>query len=67
MNIILNNNEESFDANELTINQILNIKKYSFRMLVIKINNNLVAKDKYDSQLVKDGDKLDIIHLMSGG
>jgi|LSQX01.1.fsa_nt_gb thiamine biosynthesis protein ThiS len=36
-------------------------------MLVIKLNGALIAKELYDSTLVKEGDTLDVIHLISGG
>ncbi|MDP4281813.1 MAG: sulfur carrier protein ThiS [Bacteroidota bacterium] len=67
MNIILNNNQESFEGDRLTVNEILKAKKFSFKMLVIRINGKLVKKDEYDTAIVNDGDKLDVIHLVSGG
>lgn len=36
-------------------------------MLVIKLNGTLIPKNHYDSTLVKEGDTLDVIHLISGG
>lgn len=67
MNITLNNNPESFEADVLSISDILKIKNFTFKMLVIKINNNLVSKNEYDSAMVHDGDDVKIIHLISGG
>lgn len=67
MKIILNNTETEFNENELTIRDILNLKKYTFKMLVIKINGTLIKKENYDSYIVKNNDKVDIIHLISGG
>lgn len=68
MKIILNNEPLSIEnADELTIQQILELKKYSFRLLVIKVNGKLIAKDQYQRHFVKDGDDVMILHLMSGG
>jgi sulfur carrier protein len=67
MNIILNNRPESFEQSELTINQLLELKKFTFKMLVIKVNGELVKKDEYDSFLIKAGDDVNILHLISGG
>ena len=64
--IILNNNTEYFDKN-MTINELLTYKKFTFKMLVISINGNLVKRDEYDSSIVKEGDNVSIIHLISGG
>jgi thiamine biosynthesis protein ThiS len=36
-------------------------------MLVIKVNNQLVKKAEYDSTMVKDGDDVMVLHLISGG
>ena len=69
MKINLNNNEETLntDKDVLSINEIRELKKFSFTRLVVKVNNILVKKIRYDEPIVKDGDKVDIIHLISGG
>jgi len=67
MNITLNNRPETFNQVELTINELLKEKNFSFKMLVIKVNGVLVKKDKYDSYIVKDGDDVTVLHLVSGG
>ncbi|MGE0090293.1 MAG: sulfur carrier protein ThiS [Bacteroidales bacterium] len=67
MNIIVNNNPESFKQNELTINQLLKLKNFTFKMLVIKVNGELVKKAEYDSFVIKEGDDVNVLHLISGG
>ena len=67
MNITLNNRPQYFEAERLAIAEILKLKKFSFRMLVIKVNGKLVKKNQYASQEVVDGDDVQIIHLISGG
>ncbi len=67
MLITLNNNTESFNADQLNITEILAIKNYSFKLIIVKLNNLLINKPEYESVQVKDGDDLKIIHLMSGG
>ncbi|OGU64272.1 MAG: thiamine biosynthesis protein ThiS [Stygiobacter sp. RIFOXYC12_FULL_38_8] len=69
MKITLNNNIEVIETSEdrLTINQLLQIKKYSFKNLVVKINGELVKRDSYDQAKFKEGDKVDVIHMISGG
>jgi len=34
---------------------------------VVKINGTLIRKPEYDTSTVKDGDVVEIIHLISGG
>lgn len=67
MNITLNNKPESFDQDSLSISEVLKVKRFTFKLLVIKINGKLIRKPEYDSSFVKDGDDLQIIHMISGG
>ena len=67
MTIQLNNREEKFDKDSLSISEMIDLKKFSFRMKVIKINGNLILKDRYDSTFIKDGDCVQMLYLMSGG
>jgi len=67
MTVTLNNRTESFDFDTLTISEILKIKNFTFKQLVIKINGQLIKKHSYSEAVIKNGDKVDIIHLISGG
>jgi len=67
MRIILNNNPEEFEQELLTVNELLKVKTFTFRMLVVKINGTLVKKDEYDSALIRDKDDVMVLHLVSGG
>ncbi len=67
MIITLNNNTEIFDAEQLTIADILKIKTYSHHDLIIKINSVLFKHENYHEMVVNDGDFVEIIHLFHGG
>ena len=67
MKIILNDREEYFDSESITVSELLILKKLSFKMRIVKINGTLIQKDSYDNAYVKDGDKVQILYLMSGG
>ena len=67
MKIILNNNPELFDRDQCTVNELLKLKNFTFKMLIIKINGNLVKKEEYATTLVRDGDDVNVLHLISGG
>jgi len=67
MNILLNNRPEAFDAYELSIAEIMQRKSFHFKLLVVKLNGVLIDKRDYASTLVREGDDLMIIHLVSGG
>jgi thiamine biosynthesis protein ThiS len=67
MNIILNNREESFNSESLTVRELLKEKNFTFKMLVVKINGTLVKKVEYDNAVINDGDNVIVLHLVSGG
>ena len=67
MTLTLNNRIENFDFEVLTITELLKIKNYTFKFLVIKINGQLIKKNNYSEAEISEGDKVDIIHMISGG
>ena len=67
MNIILNNRPDEFDLEEMTVEQMLQIKKFSFKMRVVKINGQYIRKENYSTSVIKDGDNVQMLYLMSGG
>lgn len=67
MIITLNNQSESFDQDTLNIAELLKLKNFTFKALVIKINGRLVKKSDYPDAYIHSGDKVDVIHLISGG
>jgi sulfur carrier protein len=67
MKILLNNRPEEFDFENLTVSEMLQLKRFTFRMRIIKINGRLVSKDKYDSTPICEGDDVQLLYLMSGG
>ncbi|MCG8411546.1 MAG: sulfur carrier protein ThiS [Bacteroidales bacterium] len=67
MKITLNNRIELFEQNKITISELLKLKKFTFKMLVIKVNGELVKKNNYNTFEINDGDNITVLHLVSGG
>ena len=67
MKILLNNREEEFKTDVLSIGKMIELKKFSFRMRIIKVNGVLIPREKYDSTFIQDGDNVLMLYLMSGG
>jgi thiamine biosynthesis protein ThiS len=67
MKILLNNREEEFNRDAMSVNEMLLLKKFSFKMRVIKINGILVTRENYDTTFIHDGDNVQMLYLMSGG
>jgi thiamine biosynthesis protein ThiS len=67
MKIILNNREEEFKRDSMSVNEMLVLKKFTYKMRIIKINGNLISKEKYDTTIINNGDEVQMLYLMSGG
>jgi thiamine biosynthesis protein ThiS len=67
MKIVVNNSDEVIKVERLTVSELLKIKNFTFRMLVVKINGKLIRKDEYDGTVINDGDDVMVLHLVSGG
>jgi thiamine biosynthesis protein ThiS len=67
MEIFLNNKNETFDKDALTVTQLLEIKRFTFKMIIVKINGKLIKKENYKTAVINDGDNVNVIHLISGG
>ncbi|MBK7133133.1 MAG: sulfur carrier protein ThiS [Bacteroidales bacterium] len=67
MKIVLNNRDEEFNQDSITVSEMLLMKKFSFRMRIIKINGNLITKEAYDTTVINNGDNVQMLYLMSGG
>jgi len=65
--ISLNNRKEEFGMNTISVGEMLKLKKFTFKLRIIKINGVLVSKENYDSTIIHDGDDVQMIYLMSGG
>ncbi len=67
MKILLNNNNEHFESESMTISELLKVKNFTFKMLIVKINGTLVKKSDYETATIADGDDVNVLHLISGG
>ncbi len=67
MHITLNNKEEKFDCNSMTVSRLLEEKKFTFPYFVVKVNGKVVKKEEYGSTSIGEGDDVKVIHMMAGG
>ncbi len=67
MKITLNNRSEEIDRDTLTIQELIDYKNFTFKLLVTKINNQLIKKDERKTASIKDGDTVVVLHMVSGG
>ena len=67
MKILLNNREEEFEGDTMTISEMIEIRKFSFKMRIIKINGKFISGENYKNIMIRDGDDVQMLYLMSGG
>lgn len=67
MEITLNNEPLIVGAESITVEKLLELKKYTFRLRIVKINGRIVDRDSYAREVINDGDTVQVIYLMSGG
>lgn len=65
--MILINGKKHTWTEKLTVQEILDIKKYTFPKIIVKINGRLIPKHEYASTLIYDEDEVQVIHLLAGG
>ena len=61
-------NQRNMDLYEgMTLKSLIKDLKYSFPTLMVKVNGELVPKEKYEETRIRDGDDINIIHPIAGG
>ena len=66
MSLKVNGDDFPFREN-LSIEDILREKKYTYALKTVFLNGVRVPPMQYPSKKVADGDEVQVIHLMSGG
>jgi sulfur carrier protein len=64
--IEVNGHRVEYVKNE-NVKQLLMRMKYSFPLVVTKINDEVIPRNKYSDTIIPDNSKISIIHMISGG
>lgn len=67
MEITLNNEPLIIGAESITVEKLLELKKYTFRLRIVKINGRILDRESYAREVINNGDTVQVIYLMSGG
>lgn len=51
----------------MTVSDVLKAMNYSFKLLIVKINDNMIKREDFPTTEVPAGADVKVIHLMSGG
>ena len=66
MSILVNSRKVEWIKEE-TIKDLLKRMKYTFPLVIVKINKKIIPRSKYSETIVPDNSKIDVIHMISGG
>ncbi|MBN1317341.1 MAG: sulfur carrier protein ThiS [Anaerolineales bacterium] len=64
--IKVNNREVEWWEN-MTIRDMLKEQKYTSPRIVVKVNDQVIRKQDWDTYTINDGDTVKAIHLIAGG
>ena len=64
--IEVNGREVKYVESE-TVKQLLKRMKFTFPLVVVKINGKLVPRNKFSDVFVSGDSKISVIHMISGG
>lgn len=67
MKIILNNKIEEFEQQSFSVNELLQIKKFTYKMILVKVNGKIIEEKDYDIVRISEGDNVMVIHFFAGG
>jgi thiamine biosynthesis protein ThiS len=67
MEILLNNRKETIDKDEIMLEELIRHKNFTFKLLVTKVNDRLVKKEERNNFIIRHGDEVQILHMISGG
>ena len=51
----------------LTVALLLERCKYTFPLIIVKVNGKYIPKEKYKDTLIMDNDDIQVIHSIAGG
>ena len=66
MSITVNGKKIDFVKDETVKNLLIRVK-YSFPLVVVKINNKVIPRSKFSEVVIPDNSNISVIHMISGG
>ena len=66
MSIEVNGRNVEWMENE-SVKELLKRMKYTFPLVVVKINNKLIPRNDFPEVIVPNNSKIAVIHMISGG
>jgi len=65
--ILVNNRDELEWENGLTVAALLERFRYTFPLVIVKIDGEVVPREQYPARTIPDGANVQVIYLIAGG
>lgn len=65
--ITLNGKDLNEDFGEISVTDLLIKMKYTYPMLIVRVNGRVIQEESFKDTLIKNGDRVEAIHLVAGG
>jgi sulfur carrier protein len=66
MDLLINGEEKSF-ADSLSLAQLVELLGMKGDRVAVELNREIVPRTQWSNTLLKDGDRLEIVHFVGGG
>lgn len=67
MQLTVNFSPETYEDRSLSVAELIAKKRWTFPLIIARINGKLVAREAYATTSLSDGDEVELYHLVSGG
>lgn len=67
MQILINGNLKQFESTSMTVAGLVNELKAAGKRIAIECNGEIVPRSQYETAVLQDGDKLEIVGAVGGG
>lgn len=67
MNIQLNGKEQQLPKDVATVEDLLCLFELNNRIVIVEINRDILQKDQYQTYLLNERDRVELIHFVGGG
>ena len=67
MRVTVNFEPEELPGDTISVAALLKLRRYSFPLIIARIDGRLVERADYETALIKEGDEVELYHLVSGG
>ncbi|MCU5746277.1 sulfur carrier protein ThiS [Staphylococcus sp. SQ8-PEA] len=66
MKCVINGDTFTFDS-ELSVQSVIQQLELDEKRVIVEHNENLLKREQYESEIVKDSDKLELLEVVGGG